>query len=123
MSTPNLVGVSAARFIKWIRIGQLYVEPGSWLLVNHGTSSFIVRVEEMAAVTGGVTGGGNMTNMVTLWCGSAHAQSVSEESDGMIRVTKVECPGSVRVDVQPTVGLTELSCIDRGDHLEFRYLF
>jgi hypothetical protein len=87
------------------------------LLITQERASFVACVEEIAAISRGGS------SMVNLWCGSAHAESVHEESDGMIRVPKSQRPASVQIIVSPEVSITELSMMDRGDHVEFRYVW
>ena len=116
LATPAPSSVSAVRFLTWMRHGRIHLEAGTWLLVNYGGQAFTARVQEMAAISRGA----NTT--VSIGCGSCHAHSVTEGTDGMIKVPKLQQPSTCTVEIVPGVALTQLSCVDRGDHLEFRYV-
>ena len=120
LAIPTTVSAAAAtssRFLKWVRHGPVVIEAGTWLLVNYDGIVITVCVQEMADILR------NEGSTVSLWCRDCHAQSVCEEIDGLIKVQKVQHPTSVHVQLVPGVALTELSCIDRGSHLEFRYVW
>ena len=87
------------------------------MLLQSGELNLAAQLTQMALVT---TGG---QVRIRFWCtGCNTAQSLVESDDAMMRVSK-DAPTTCVLAGLEHVALTRLVVEDKGDHLEFRYVF
>ena len=87
------------------------------MLLQNGSISLTALISQIAMFEAG----GHQ--LIRLWCSECHtASELVEGVDAMMRVKKVEQPKCVLAALEH-VALTRLSVEDKGDHLEFRYVF
>lgn len=117
--TSDHANLMEARAVSFLNRDGVELHLGSWLLIACQERTMIARVQEMAEVllpTG---------PHVRLWCTERRSQGISEGLDGMICIPKRSanvsaCDLLVRLEL---VSVQSLICCDRGEHLEFRYVF
>ena len=108
--------VSAVRYLTELKVCSLHLEVQDWVLLRQESHTMAAQIAQMGLVR--IAG----RTVVRRRCCGCLAGKLLEDADGMMRVSKQGKFRSVLVDFE-RVAVSSLSCTDRGDHWEFRYIF
>ena len=109
--------ITSARHLSFISRDGVEVRIGDWLLVASGSKRVVLRVHEMAELCS------PECSKLRLWGEQSRSlDGVLESSDGMIHLDKTMRMTAQLVRLE-LVSIMQILCVDRGAHLEYRYLF